>query len=153
MGPVGKVTCHNNHTVDITITNVDDLSWWNETDWRLQNNPSCKATFGKRTVSYDWLRLPDCASSSQQLPKSIKYILEIIVKRGKHSGAGQMYVYDYLFCVLQIWQSEKDSGKLCGGRGKGKEGRRFKLALSERCWNRLTANRDSHSGGYKLFFT
>ena len=100
MGPVGKVTCHNNHTVDITITNVDDLARWTETEWRLQNNASCQPTFlNNRTVNYDGLPLPDCAFSSQQLPNSVKYILKISAKKGDPGGTGQLYEYDHLYYV------------------------------------------------------
>ena len=98
---MGKVTCHNNHTVDITITNVDDLAQWNETEWRLQNNASCQPTFylNNNTVIYDGLALPDCAVSSQQLSDSIKYILKISAKSTDPGGTGQMYVYDHLYYV------------------------------------------------------
>ena len=99
--PMGKVTCHNDHTVDITITNVDDLAQWNETEWRLQNNASCQPTFylNNNTVIYDGLALPDCAVSSQQLSDSIKYILKISAKSTDPGGTGQMYVYDHLYYV------------------------------------------------------
>ena len=100
VGPIGKVTCHNNHTVDIAITNVDDLARWTETEWRLQNNASCQPTFqNNRTVNYDGLPLPDCAFSSQQLPNSVKYILKISAKKGDPGGTGQLYEYDHLYYV------------------------------------------------------
>lgn len=99
-GPIGKVTCHNNHTVDINITNVDDLARWTETEWRLQNNTLCQPTFqNNRTVNYNGLPLPDCAFFSQQLPNGIKYILKISAKTGDPSGTGQLYVYDHLYYV------------------------------------------------------
>lgn len=94
-----KVTCHNNHTVDIIITNVDDLEGWNTADWLLQNSSSCEPTFGNRTVNYDGLSLPDCADSPEQLPKSVKYILKISVKKSDPGVTGQLYVYDLLYYV------------------------------------------------------
>lgn len=99
--PMGKVTCHNNHTVDITITNVDDLARWNESQWRLENNASCQPTFhlNNKTVIYDGLALPDCAFSSKQLPGSVKYILKISAKSTDPGGTGQLYVYEHLYYV------------------------------------------------------
>ena len=101
---MGKVTCHNNHTVDITITNVD-IAEWNETDWRLNNSDSCEPTFGERTVNYDGLTLPDCAWSSNQLGDGIKYILKINVTKSNPGGTGQVYVYDHLYYVSCIYDN------------------------------------------------
>ena len=88
MGPVGKVTCHNNHTVDITISNVDDLAQWNETEWRTRNNVTCQPTFQNRTVNYDGLPLPDCAFTSQELDNSVKYVLKISAEKSNLGGTG-----------------------------------------------------------------
>ena len=100
MSPVGKVTCHNNHTVDINITNVDDLAEWTEAEWRTRNSSSCQPTFhNNRTVIYDGLALPDCAFSSEQLPNSVKYILKISAKKSNPGGTGQLYVHDHLYYV------------------------------------------------------
>ena len=101
MNPVGKVTCHNDHTVDITITNVDDLANWNETDWRTRNKASCQPTFYRNngTVNYHGLLLPECAFSSQQLANSVKYILKINAKKSDPGGTGQLYEYDHLYYV------------------------------------------------------
>ena len=103
VGPVGKVTCHSNHTVDINITGVDDLAEWTETEWRTQNSSgyltACQPTFHNKTVKYDGLLLPDCAFSSQQLPNSVKYILKISAKKSDPGATGQLYVYDHLYYV------------------------------------------------------
>ena len=99
MYPVGKVTCHNNHTVDITISKVDDLAEWATTEWRTRNSSSCQPTFHNSTVSYDGLPLPDCAFSSQLLPNGVKYILQISAKKSDPGGTGQQYVYDHLYYV------------------------------------------------------
>ena len=94
------VTCHNDHTVDINITNVDDLAWWTEAEWQLQNNISCRPTFhNNRTVTYDGLALPDCAMDSQELSSGIKYILRIRAKKADPGGTGQLNVYDHLYYV------------------------------------------------------
>ena len=101
--PVGKVTCHNNHTVDITISDVEDLANWNETEWRTRSSsgylPACQPTFGNRTVNYHGLPLPDCTYSSRQLNNSVKYILKINAKKSDPGGTGQMYGYDHLYYV------------------------------------------------------
>ncbi|KAL9952547.1 hypothetical protein ACROYT_G039816 [Oculina patagonica] len=100
--PEGTVTCHNNHTVDITITDVDDRDEWTVTDWQLQGKAACEPTFpaGDTTVSYTGLKLPDCSISSEQLPESIKYVL--IVSATKSAGAGpgeQLRAYDHRYYV------------------------------------------------------
>ena len=101
--PVGKATCHNNHTVDITISNVEDLAKWNVTEWRTRSSsgylPACQPTFGNRTVNYHGLPLPDCTYSSRQLNNSVKYILKINTKKSDPGGTGQMYGYDHLYYV------------------------------------------------------
>ena len=109
MGLVGKVTCHNNHTVDINITNVDDLAEWTETEWRTRNSSSCQPTFHNGTVNYDGLALPDCAFSSQQLSNGIKYILKISAKKSDPVGTGQLYVYDHLYYVSCEYDSQNKS--------------------------------------------
>ena len=106
---MGKVTCHNDHTVDIIITNVNDLAVWNKTDWRLQNSASCEPTFGNKTVNYDGLTLPDCAWSSEQLQDGIKYILKISVKKSDPGGTGQLYVYDHLYYVSCKYDNQNKS--------------------------------------------
>ncbi|XP_078352165.1 uncharacterized protein LOC144636829 [Oculina patagonica] len=97
--PVGSVTCHDNHTVDISITNLDDLGGWTTIEWRLQNNLACDPTFGNRTVMYDGLALPDCAWSSEQLPNSIKYVLKISATKSDPGGTGQLIAYDHRYYV------------------------------------------------------
>ena len=110
MKPVGKVTCHNNLTVDITISNVTDLAGWNTTEWRIRNSASCQPTFhNNRTVTYDGLDLPDCAFSSQQLSNGIKYILKISAKKSDPVGTGQLYVYDHLYYVSCEYDSQNKS--------------------------------------------
>ncbi|KAL9952465.1 hypothetical protein ACROYT_G039727 [Oculina patagonica] len=94
-----NVTCHTNHTVDISITNVDDLGNWTTTEWRLQNNPKCEPTFGNRKVMYDGLALPDCALFSKQLNGSIKYVLKISATKSDPGRTGQLYDYDHRYYV------------------------------------------------------
>ncbi|KAL9952525.1 hypothetical protein ACROYT_G039793 [Oculina patagonica] len=98
----GTVTCHDNHTVDITITNVDDIDQWTDAaEWRLENNTDCEPTIDQdsRVVNYTGLVLPDCAFEEQQFADSIKYILKVSAKRDDPGGAGQLRLYDYLFFV------------------------------------------------------
>lgn len=77
-GPSRTFTCNDDHTVDITISNVDDIAQWTESEWQLESSSSCQPTFSSGTVTYTGLGLPDCAKSSEELADgSIKYVLEI----------------------------------------------------------------------------
>lgn len=110
MKPVGKVTCHNNLTVDITISNVTDLAEWTTTEWRIRNSASCQPTFhNNRTVTYDGLALPDCAFSSQQLSNGIKYIIKINAQKSDPGDTGLLYVYDHLYYVSCEYDSQNKS--------------------------------------------
>ncbi|KAL9952511.1 hypothetical protein ACROYT_G039779 [Oculina patagonica] len=100
--PVGTVTCFNNHTVDITITNVIDIDEWTDpTEWRLENNADCEPIIDQDNgaVYYTGLVLPDCAFEQQQFADSIKYILKVSATRSDPGGAGQLRAYDHLYYV------------------------------------------------------
>ena len=84
--PEGTVTCHNNHTVDIVITNVYDLDEWTEVEWQFEDSPACQPTFNGTTVTYTGLVLLNCSMSLEQLADSIKYVLK--VSATKTGGAG-----------------------------------------------------------------
>ncbi|XP_078352222.1 uncharacterized protein LOC144636893 [Oculina patagonica] len=76
--PTGSVTCNDDHTVSITISDVDDLDEWSAPAWQLESSDSCEPTFtDATTVTYSSLSLPDCSESSEQLSDGIKYILKI----------------------------------------------------------------------------
>ena len=76
--PSGSVTCNDDHTVDITLSDVDDLDEWVAADWQLAGSDSCEPTLKDTTVTYSSLSLPDCATSEEELMDgSIKYTLEI----------------------------------------------------------------------------
>ena len=106
---MGVVTCHNNHTVDIIITNVDDLGEWSEPKWQLQSSASCQPAFSDSTVTYTGLFLPDCAWSSEQLPDSIKYVLKINATMGNPGGTGQLRAYDHLYYVSCDYDNQNRS--------------------------------------------
>lgn len=108
---IGSVYCHNNHTVDITIINVEDLSRWNESQWRLQDKPECEPTFSRanETVTYSDLVLPDCALAAEQLSESIKYILKINPITPNPGGTGQLRVYDQLYFVSCDYDNQNRS--------------------------------------------
>ncbi|XP_020606317.1 uncharacterized protein LOC110045068 [Orbicella faveolata] len=108
---IGSVYCHNNHTVDITIINVEDLSRWNESQWRLQDKPECEPTFSRanETVTYTDLVLPDCALAAEQLSESIKYILKINPITPNPGGTGQLRVYDQLYFVSCDYDNQNRS--------------------------------------------
>lgn len=98
---MGSVTCHYNHTVDITINNVERLNDWNVSQWQLEGKPECEPTFQDMagTVTYTGLVLPDCAFDSEQHPESIKYILRINAITPNPGGTGQLRLYDQLYFV------------------------------------------------------
>ena len=108
---VGDVYCHNNHTVDITIINVENLGSWNESQWRLEGKPECEPTFstGSGTVTYRYLLLPDCATAWEQLPESINYILKINAITADPGGTGQLRVYDQLYFVSCEYDNQNRS--------------------------------------------
>ncbi len=105
----GTVICHDNHTVDITITNVDDIDEWADpTRWRLEDNANCDPVIDQDNgvVNYTGLVLPDCTFKQQQFSDSIKYILKVSAKRDNPGGAGQLRAYDYLFFVSCDYDNE-----------------------------------------------
>ncbi|KAL9952528.1 hypothetical protein ACROYT_G039797 [Oculina patagonica] len=106
--PEGAVTCNNDHTVDITITNVDDLDEWTTTDWQLKGDAACAPTFtDATTVFYGGLHLPDCALEEQQLADSVKYVLEVSVTKSAGEGPGeQLRAYDHLYYVSCDYDNE-----------------------------------------------
>ena len=106
---VGSVYCHNNHTVDITIVNVEDIDTWSESQWRLQNKSECEPTFAGETVTYTGLVLPDCALAAEQLSESIKYILKINPITPDPGGAGQLRVLDQLYFVSCDYDNQNRS--------------------------------------------
>lgn len=108
---IGSVYCHNNHTVDISIVNVEDLSRWSESQWRLQDKPECEPTFSlpEGTVTYNDLVLPDCALAAEQLSESIKYVLKINAVTPNPGGTGQLRVYDQLYFVSCDYDNQNRS--------------------------------------------
>lgn len=109
--PEGKVTCNNNHTIDIKITNVNDLDEWKEHEWQLQNNSTCKPVFGNKTVTYSALKLPDCAWHSEQpANSSIKYVLRINPTKTKGNFSNeQLRGYDHLYYVSCSYYNQNTS--------------------------------------------
>ncbi|KAJ7318456.1 hypothetical protein OS493_037935 [Desmophyllum pertusum] len=106
--PVGTVTCHDDHTVDISISNVDDLAEWTTTEWRLEGNSACDPKFDDGTVTYTGLSLPDCSMSSKQLSGDIKYVLKVnaIKPDPVSSTADQLRGYDHLYYVSCEYDNE-----------------------------------------------
>lgn len=106
---MGNVYCHSNHTVDITIINVESLGSWTESQWQLEGNTECQPTFGVDTVTYSDLVLPDCANAEEQNPESIKYILKINAITDDPGGTGQLRVYDQLYFVSCEYDNQNRS--------------------------------------------
>ncbi len=109
--PVGRVTCNDDHTVDISITNVDDLGEWEISEWQLEDSAACEPTFSGTTVTYTGLVLPNCSMSSEQLPDSIKYVLKVsATKPDPGSGTtGQLRAYDHLYYVSCDYDNQNRS--------------------------------------------
>lgn len=108
---MGNVYCHSNHTVDITIINVESLGSWNVSQWRLEGKAECEPTFsiGDGKVIYRDLVLPDCAMDAEQNPESIKYILKINAITSDPGGTGQLRVYDQLYFVSCDYDNQNRS--------------------------------------------
>ena len=100
---LASVTCNSNHTVSIVISRVDDVKFWNPSDWKTSTNTTaCQPTFdvGAETVTYEALYLPDCAYQSNQKDGEIQYILKISAeKTSGDSVTGQLRTYDHLYYV------------------------------------------------------
>ena len=109
LNPVGQVTCHNDHMVDINIDNIIDLDEWGTGEWRLQNKAECEPTFDSGTVTYSSLKLPDCSWSSEQLNDSIKYILKVNPTKTDPGGNGQLRAYDHLYYVSCEYDNQNRS--------------------------------------------
>ena len=108
--PMAKVTCHDNHTVDIAITNVDDYREWNADEWQLQSNAACEPIIGDETVTYTNLHLPNCAMSWEQLPNDIKYVLKINAeKTAGQNDQGQTRAYNHLYYVSCDYDNQNRS--------------------------------------------
>ncbi|KAJ7369436.1 hypothetical protein OS493_039004 [Desmophyllum pertusum] len=107
--PEGSVTCNNDHTVNIDITNVADLGEWNTTEWRLNSSDQCAPTFGDGTVNYANLPLPTCSFSSEQLNDSIKYVLKVIAEKTSGGANGQLRAYDHLYYVTCEYNNQNTS--------------------------------------------
>ena len=110
-GPTATVYCNDNHTVDISIINVNDISTWMPPEWRLQNNSACDPTFdvSGEMVHYQNLFLPDCAYKSLQYPDFIKYILKIEANRPNPGGTLQLRDYDHLYYVSCEYDNQNRS--------------------------------------------
>ncbi|KAJ7318457.1 hypothetical protein OS493_037936 [Desmophyllum pertusum] len=108
--PAGTVTCHDNHTVDIAITNVDDYREWIASEWKLQNDMACQPIIGDETVTYTNLHLPNCAMSSEQRPESIKYVLKINAEKAAgQNDQGQTRAYNHLYYVSCDYDNQNRS--------------------------------------------
>ena len=97
------VTCNSNHTVSIVISNVDDVGFWNPTEWTTKtSNAACEPTLNEnaQTVTYEALPLPDCTYESNQKDEEVQYIVKISAeKTSADSLTGQLRTYDHLYYV------------------------------------------------------
>lgn len=113
--PTASVTCNSNHTVDILISKVDDAGLWTAPEWTTKTNKkACQPTIddNARTVTYDKLRLPDCAFESNQKAEGIQYILKIsAAKTAGDSNGPRLRVYDHLYYVTCNYDN---TGKVSG---------------------------------------
>ena len=111
---MASVVCHYDHTVSITISNVDDIRTWTEEEWRLENNANCDPTFNvpAETVNYDKLVLPDCANYDKQLNYSIKYQLKISATKDDPkppAETSQLRSYDHMYYIWCEYDNQNRS--------------------------------------------
>nr|XP_058962133.1 ZP domain-containing protein-like [Pocillopora verrucosa] len=79
-----SVTCNPDHTVSITISDVDDAKFWNSAEWSTDpGNAACEPTIDgvTDTVTYTNLPLPDCTFQSNQKDEEVQYILKISAQK------------------------------------------------------------------------
>nr|XP_058944669.1 uncharacterized protein LOC131772732 [Pocillopora verrucosa] len=103
---IGSVICKSNHTVSISISNVEDLNTWNETQWAIQQKAECQPTFSGSDVIFSDLVLPDCSLTAEQLSGSIRYTIEIKAEQVAPGDTGQLRVYDHLYLVFCDYDNE-----------------------------------------------
>ena len=99
-----SVTCNPDHTVSITISDVDDAKFWNSAEWSTNpGNAACEPTIDgvTDTVTYTNLPLPDCTFQSNQKDEEVQYILKISAQKssGDVGVTGQLRTYDHLYYV------------------------------------------------------
>ena len=101
--------------MDILISKVDDAGLWTASEWTTKTNKkTCQPTIddNARTVTYDKLRLPDCAFESNQKAEGIQYILKIsAAKTAGDSNGPRLRVYDHLYYVTCNYDN---TGKVSG---------------------------------------
>ena len=103
---IGSVICKSNHTVSISISNVEHLDDWNETQWAIHQKIECQPTFNGSDVIFSDLVLPDCSLTAEQLSGSIKYKIEIKAEQAASGNTGQLRVYDHLYLVFCDYDNE-----------------------------------------------
>lgn len=99
-GPHATVTCNADHTVNISISNVDDAGEWTPNEWTTKTGyTECEPTIGADTVTYGNLPLPNCTLESNQNATHITYILRINAEKSDPVGTGQLRAYDHKYYV------------------------------------------------------
>ncbi|PFX16429.1 ZP domain-containing protein-like [Stylophora pistillata] len=99
-GPHATVTCNADHTVNISISNVDDAGEWVPNEWTTKTGyAECEPTIGADTVTYGNLPLPNCTLESNQNATHITYILRINAEKSDPGGTGQLRAYDHKYYV------------------------------------------------------
>ena len=100
--PEASVICNYNHTVTITIRNVDDIREWEADEWQLLSNPECEPTLYRedQIVKYYSLKLPDCAYDQIQLDNgNIQYVLKVRAEKPDPGPPGQLRAYNHMYYV------------------------------------------------------
>lgn len=102
-GPNATVTCNADHTVNISISHVDDAAQWNSSEWTTKTGyAECEPTIDApaKTVTYGNLPLPNCTLVSNQNYTHITYTLQISAeKTAGDPNTGQLRSYDHLYYV------------------------------------------------------
>ena len=131
--PSGTVVCGDDHTVNITISDVADLGAFNESHWQINNNNECNASFSGTTVTYTNLPVSTCASSSQERDNDILYIFEI---RALAPGSGPIQAFDHSFdasCAYENNGTVMASFVPLTKRGANASGTNYKQINSSTC--------------------
>ena len=88
-----SIVCSVNHTVTITIANVTDINAFDESDWRIDGQAECEATFMNTTVTHTncrWL-------IALQYPKIRTLLSNMLSKiRAVVPGSNPIHAFDHV---------------------------------------------------------
>lgn len=121
---------------------MDDLGEWTAAEWQLEGNGACQPTLSGSTVTYTNLNLPDCATSSEELTKSVLYVLTINPTK---SGLLQARSYEHLYYVSCEYNNENRSmASFIPIKHRGDNDSSTYIAYNNRLFSKMAAEHQKH---------